>query len=324
MGVYLFTGADESLVRSAVQDLLRQLVGDGDMSLMVDEFDDDQYEIGAVVDAAHTPPFLAERRIVVARAIGRFSAEVIAPLVDYLADASPTTELVLVGGGGKVASSLPAAVTAAGGIVKSVSAGGRSKDHNEWIGERAAELGVAFDARSRSMIADWLGADLGRFDGIVATLVSIHGTGVRFGVADVEPFLGESGSLPTYQLTDALDAGRTSEALGYLHRMLGGGGFHPLQVMAVLHNHYVKLARLDGAEAHDEASAARILGQKGGFPVTKLMAASRQLGSDSVRRALELLAAADLDLRGSTDLEAETVLEILVARLSRLRPMSRR
>jgi len=39
---------------------------------------------------------------------------------------------------------------------------------------------------------------------------------------------------------------------------------------------------------------------------------------ERVRRAVELLATADLDLRGDTDLEPEMVMEILVARLSRL------
>jgi DNA polymerase-3 subunit delta len=39
-----------------------------------------------------------------------------------------------------------------------------------------------------------------------------------------------------------------------------------------------------------------------------------------VRRAVGLLAAADLDLRGATDLDSEMVMEVLVARLSRLSP----
>jgi DNA polymerase III subunit delta len=38
-----------------------------------------------------------------------------------------------------------------------------------------------------------------------------------------------------------------------------------------------------------------------------------------LRRAAYLLAGADLDLRGRRDLDPEVVMEILVARLSRLR-----
>ena len=50
-------------------------MGDDDRSLLVDEFDGEDYELRLVVDAAQTPPFLTDRRIVVARDIGRFTAE---------------------------------------------------------------------------------------------------------------------------------------------------------------------------------------------------------------------------------------------------------
>ena len=45
----------------------------------------------------------------------------------------------------------------------------------------------------------------------------------------------------------------------------------------------------------------------------------RRLGGSGVQRAIELLAAADLDLRGAKELPDDIVMEVLVARLSRLR-----
>ena len=49
--------------------------------LMVDDFADEEYELRVVVDAAQTMPFLTEKRVVVARNIGRFTAEDVAPLI---------------------------------------------------------------------------------------------------------------------------------------------------------------------------------------------------------------------------------------------------
>ena len=46
--------------------------------------------------------------------------------------------------------------------------------------------------------------------------------------------------------------------------MTGAGGRHPLQLMAILHSHYVRLARLDGVDASSEAQAAEVLGIKPG------------------------------------------------------------
>ena len=84
-----------------------------------------------------------------------------------------------------------------------------------------------------------LGEDMGRLDGVVATLVATYGSAARpLGPDEVEPFLGEGGGVPPWDLTDAIDAGRTPEALGLLGRMMGAGGRHPLQVMAILHGHY--------------------------------------------------------------------------------------
>jgi DNA polymerase-3 subunit delta len=101
-------------------------------------------------------------------------------------------------------------------------------------------------------------------------------------------------------------------------RMIHGGERHPLQVMAILHNHYAKLARLDGADARSDADAASAMGIKPGYPAKKALANYRRLAGGGVQRAIQLLAKADSDLRGDTDLEAELVMEVLVARLSRL------
>ena len=109
--------------------------------------------------------------------------------------------------------------------------------------------------------------------------------------------------------------GSVKTALGLLARMIHGGERHPLQIMATLHSHYGQLARLDGVEVASPADAAAALGIKPGFPAEKALRTYRRLGGGGTRRSLQLLAAADLDLRGTTDLDPETVMEVLVARL---------
>ena len=136
--------------------------------------------------------------------------------------------------------------------------------------------------------------------------------------ADVEPFLGEAGGVPPWEFTDAIDTGNTTKALALLGRMMHAGGRHPLQIMAIMHGHYSNLAKLDGAEARSEADAAAATGLKG-YPAKKALQTYNRLGTGAVRRAIELLAQADLDLRGAKDLDPELVMEVLVARLSKLR-----
>lgn len=319
MSVHLLTGDDESMLRAAVSELVHELVAGGDRSLMVDEFDGEDVEVRAIVDSAQTPPFLTDRRVVVARDVGRFSADQLAPMVAYLGDPLPSTALVLVGGGGRLPKALTDAVKKAGGTARSTDAPQRARDRQGWVVDHAAAAGVKLAPPAAAFVAERLGEDVGRLDGLLATLAATFGGSRQLRPDDVEPFIGEAGGVPPWDLTDAIDAGNTSAALAVLGRMSGPGGRHPLQLMAILHGHYGRLARLDGVDVRSEAEVAEVLGIKPGFPAKKALTQYRRLGGDGVRRAIELLAVADLDLRGRRDLDDDVVMEILVARLSRLR-----
>ncbi|MGZ4672521.1 MAG: DNA polymerase III subunit delta, partial [Ilumatobacteraceae bacterium] len=157
MAVHLITGDDESLLLAAVSELVHRLVGEGDRSLMVDEFDDDDYEVAAVVDAAQTSPFLTELRVVVARGLGRFSTDDIGPLVAYIGDPLPTTELVLVAGGGRLPKALGDAVKKAGGSVVDTAPPMRAGERSGWFEDQVAMAGLRLDHHALVLLASWLG-----------------------------------------------------------------------------------------------------------------------------------------------------------------------
>lgn len=321
MGVHVLTGDDESILRSAVSALVQTLVGDSERSLMVDEFDD-EYALGAVVDAAQTAPFLTDCRVVVARGMGRFSADELAPVLGYLADPLDTTELVIEWGGQRRPKAFSDALMAARATVVSTAPPARARDRNAWVADEAAKVGVRLTSAAIDRLVDHLGENMSSLDGVLRTLASTYGpaggVAATLDAEQVEPFLGDAGGVPPWDLTDAVDAGHTDVALGLLTRMLGAGERHPLQVMAILQGHYGKLATLDGSGLRTEAEAAQALGIKPGYPARKALDLSRRMGSTSIRRAIDLLAGADLDLRGGKELDATLVMEILVARLSRL------
>jgi DNA polymerase-3 subunit delta len=94
--------------------------------------------------------------------------------------------------------------------------------------------------------------------------------------------------------------------------------------MATLQTHYLRMLKLDGAGARGEKDAAQVLGIKGStFPAKKALAQANKLGHRGVKRAVELVAAADVDLRGARAWPGELVMEVLVARLARLSKASR-
>ena len=265
-----------------------------------------------------TPPFLTERRVVVVRGIDRFTTDDLRAITGYLQDPLDSTDLVLSTAGAPPKHLLDV-LKQAGGIVRDTDPPARAKERRAWFDEQLALSGVVLDGAAAGLVAEQLGEDVGRLNGLLGTLEATFGPGRKLAAEDVAPFLGEAGSVPPWDLTDAVDRGDTEAALVTLRRMLRAGDRHPLQVMAVLHGHYARMLRLDGAGATGERDAAAILGGAP-FQARKALDQMHRLGHDGLVRAFGHLAAADLDLRGLRDLPGEVVLEVAVARLSRLAP----
>lgn len=333
MSLTLIKGDDPTLVSQAVQAVVKELVGAGDRSLMVEEVGEAHYapegadaELTPLVNAAHTPPFLTDRRVVVGRHLAMFTkGEQVAGLVGWIEAPLDTTDLVLVWEksanpnirSGAIPKALKEALKAAG--AREIDAAPKGKGRKLLLNDKLADAPVRLDGPARQAIVDRLGDDAGRAEAIIDSLVSAFGEGARLGRVEVEPFLGQASDVPPWELTDAIDGGDIAVALDKLHRMLRGGDRHALQVMATLHGHYQRALALDGATVGDDKAAAALLGIKGStFPAKKALTLSRRLGHDRTRRAIELLAAADLDLRGASHVPADTVMEVLVARLAHL------
>lgn len=315
--VHLVRGDDPALVAQSVQALVAQLVEGRDPALVVEEHGTaDVLEVGVVVDACTTPPFLVDRRVVVVRDAGRLAAADAQRLAGELAHLAPSVHLVLAAGGGSLAAALVRAAAGAGEVVDT--AAGRGRDRARWLAAHLGAAPVHLDPAAARLLEDHLGEDLGRLSGILDALASGYGRGATIGADDLRPFLGEAGSVPPWELTDAVDAGDAAASLRALHRLLVAGGRAPLAVLAVLHTHFSNVLRLEGADIASPEEAAAAIGTRSTFVARKALDRARRLGTERTGRAMTLIAAADLDLKGASALAPELVLEILVARLARL------
>lgn len=334
--IHLVTGDDPSLLADQIHELIHELLAgeDRDVALVrlgEDDFrldDGGGFHLAPLIDAAQTPPFLTAHRVVVGHHLGRFAkADELAPLLGVLADPLATTRLILVWERGQtprqdrlsaVPKKLLEAVKAAGGLVHDTGVpSGKAAD--SWLDERLDQAAVKLDRAARTLVHQRLGEDRARVVGVLHTLESAFGPGASIGAAELEPFLGEAGSVPPWELTDAIDNGNIPDALDKLHRMMGAGERHPLQLLATLHTHYGRMLRLEGLTGVDERAAANLLGMKGStFPAKKALTQCRRLGGAKVRQSVRLLAEADLALRGTVAWPPEMVMEVLVARLANL------
>ena len=317
---WLITGDNPSLVAEAVSNLVSQLVEGVDRSLVLEDYSGEDLDLGVVVDACATPPFLADRRVVVLRDAGAHTADQLQPLSSYLEDPLPTTRLVVASGGGNLpAKFVNAFKQAPGATVLNTDVSNR--EAHGWFSQRLAHAPVKLAPAAAALVEEHLGEDLDRLTALLATLEAAYGHGARIDEEHLRPYLGEPGSVPPWDLTEAIDNGETETALRVLHRLLAAGDRHPLVVLAILHRHFGNVLRLQSPAITSEAEAAQALGVPKGrstFPARKALDAARRLGPRGTGDAIMALADAELALKGKVDLPPELVLEVLVARLCRL------
>ena len=335
MSVHSVRGDDPTLRETALAELLAELVGDDDRSLTLEEHvipgrsmesdvpagaEGRALAVAAALNGAQSPPFMTSRRVVVVRDAGNLTAGDAQPIVDYLTEQLETTELVIVTGGGR----LPANLTKAWkGVVHEV--GPRSESTGDVLDDAVAAAGIGLDRDAAKQVQAHLGEDAGRVPQLVAVLDAAFDDEALLTADDVEPYLGEVGSVPGYQLTNAIEQGDVPGALATLQRMLTatsareGKPMHPLQVLGLLQSHFRRLLRLDDPELGSTGDAIEALGGRvKEYPARKALAQARALGTDGIRRAFDLLHQADLDLKGARAIPEDAVMEVLVARLAQL------
>jgi len=308
--VYLITGSDARLVSSKLTDLTTELIGDGDRNIMFESHDlesvtaDERDSVIAnAVMGAQTESLFGDQRVVVLRGLQEATVDQLKSLVKYLERPLEVTHLVITAEG-KLAKSTTDALKAAGATTFNTSPPSRKNDLTTWFMEQFTEAGLKLDSAAVASIIDWLGQDQARLPSLIDVLTSTYGTAKKLNSADVEPFLGDQGSVLPWDLTDAIDKSDSNTALVMLRRML--------------HGHYTKLMKLDGPDVRSTQDAMTLIGSKSDFQAKKYLSTYQRMGARNISAAVQLLARADIDLRGGKDLEEELTMEILIARLCRL------
>jgi DNA polymerase-3 subunit delta len=227
--------------------------------------------------------------------------------------------LVLVTGGGRVPSVLDKACKANAQVV-----GPASEQTAEVLQQELRDAHLKLAPNAAKQVTARLGEDAGRVPELVDLLHATYGDGSTLSLDDVEQYLGELGTAGRFDLTNAVDRGDVGAALETLHRQLAASSaaqpkpLHPMQVMASLVSHYQRLLRLDDPAIVTKEHAASALGMKSAAGARFPLEAAKRLGSAGLREAVNLLAQAELDLRGASGLDERTVMDVLVARLAAL------
>jgi DNA polymerase-3 subunit delta len=327
-------GSDATMVYDALHNVIATALGDLDPSFALQDFTAKDVTssvdsvLALVMEALNTPPFLVDRRVVVLRDAQTLNSDEVATLTSWMQSPAPDVVLVLAVVGAK-SNKL---VKAANDVVEVNVATGH-KSRVAFVNDTMTKYRVSVDAAAASRISDQVGDDIARVDALARLLASLYGS-APLSIGHIEPYLGDAGGVPEWDLTDALESGNAAKAITVARRMLDSRGRAGVQIIFLLQRYYLRMARLDGAPVSSAEEAGQLLGMNP-FGAKKLLAMANKMGSERIAEAVSLIANADLDLKGGvsyggkdldTDMDVTdlTVIEVLVARLARLSAAARR
>ncbi|HEX8340460.1 MAG TPA: DNA polymerase III subunit delta [Tepidisphaeraceae bacterium] len=293
--MYALVGEDSFL---QLQAIARIAAGLGDGVQRVD-FEGESADLANVLDELRSFSMFASGKLVVLRSADEFITRHRAEMEDYVAGANASATLVL------RCKSLPGNQK----ISKLIAKHGKvepceppkDKELPKWIVDRGKAVhGLAVDYGAAQLLADMIGADLGRIDNELAKLALTVED--KVGEADVGRSAVFQREQQMWQMTDELTAGRIDAALRRWRQLTQSdtsAEFRAVTWLAMWLEKAIKAHRLKRAGGNPFAIAKELRIWPAGN-IEPLLRTAERLGDAGLSRSLDLLT--DLDLRSKSGL----------------------
>ena len=345
--VYLLLNCDEYLAAQRIGELKRAL-GDPELAgLNVAELEGGRTAVADLLGQAAMMPFLAERRLIIARGLlahlDQRMAQSTNPdsaahhdatcLLDGLTHLPATADLVLVDTGVDRRRglwrgfTLPATdkaperkVTGLDGLIKANHvaleelATPDARALPGWIQQRARARKVAIDGRAVQMLADYVGPHLRQLDNELEKL-SIYAGARPITGEDVKRLVSDASEALIWDLTDALSLRNGRNAMTALYE-LRRGDTSPFAVLSMIARQYrimIKVKEALRLRPGDEFAIAKQIGEKP-YPVKKAMGQAAKYTARALDDIMARLLEADYRMKTGADVETEV--DLLVAELT--------
>ena len=284
--VYLIAG--ESYLAEDAIERVRSESGADPLSEM--DFDA-RTEAAEIVEALTTSSLLGGKRFVLIRGAHELTKDQIEAVSSYIEQPSPDTVLVLAASG---RTKLDATVKKHGTVITLDAPKGRRLV--AWLRERSREKRLKLDDRGAWALIDSAGTELRDLDGALEQLVTSLGDGATVTAQAVRAAFPRQADERIFAFTDAVGERKLPGAMYALRRLLDQGD-EPLMIFGALTAHMRRLLR---ARPHADGGA-RAVGDVLGMPewrAERMLRQVRAYREEELIRALEVLARADIDMKG--------------------------
>ena len=274
--------------------------------------------LGDIRHHADAMPFLADKRLVIV--VGFLSSlknrsEDVEPLIEYLRQLPPTTELVLVENESlssqdpllKAVSSLEATVTNFGGPSK--------KNLSPWIIKKAGEFDVKIEPSAAELLGKLVGPDLRTLSNEIEKLALYVGPERAIQRADVDVLVPYHEEAENFGLANAIGQRNAPKAYDQLNKLLDEGR-HPMAILASIAAQVRGLIEVkDMAErGMSPMEIARMKGWGSDYPAKMRLREAARFSAARLEDILAMLLQIDLDIKTGR-VDSRLALDTLIARL---------
>jgi DNA polymerase-3 subunit delta len=312
--LYLLYGEEDFLIQEALDLLIETVVDPGSRDFNFTTLYCRETPASELAAQAQTLPFMAEKRLVIAKEVDAYKAADLEVLTAYLRDPSPSTCLVLVSNQPKYdKKAVVSAVEAKGGAIRFYSL--LDREITSWITAWCRKRGLALQGDAAQFLWQTLGNDLQTLNSELQKVeVAAAGKKKELTLADVRAVVGDFREYTPFDLATAVGQKSRERSLAILTRLLQEGE----QPIALLGAIAWNLRRLLQAKDLEQAGAApdeimkklRIIFHQAG----QFREQMKRYGRDELRNAFALLLEADRALK-SGGLGQKLVLERMILRL---------
>jgi DNA polymerase III subunit delta len=305
--VYALVGADALLQQEALLKIVTELPPDAQRI----DADGETAELADVLDELRSFAMFGSAKVVAVRDADEFVSRFREQLEDYVAQPSDSATLVL------RFSSLPSnqriykAIAKTGQIIQCQP----PKDIRGWIIDRAKithKLTIA--AEAAELLADYIGADLGRIDGELAKL-ALASSSSRIGPDEISQSVAFQREREMWDLTNALGSGDPAEAVRRWRQLVQGDSsaeFRAVTWLCIWLENVRKAQKMlrEGQNAFTIGQALRIWPRD---VQQQFVDTIQSLGDRGRRRAVDLLAEIDFQTKTGVGDAAENVERFLLS-----------
>ncbi len=311
--LYLLYGEEEFLIQQCVGQIIQQAIEPAARDFNFTTSYCKETAAGELVNLCQTLPFMAERRLVIAKDIDAYKAADLDALVAYLKDPSPSTCLVMLSAQRKYdKKTVVSAVEAAGAVAAFYPL--LDREVPGWIETWAAERKLAVSRDASQYIHQIIGSDLQKISNELEKVRIYIKDKKSIAYDDVKSVVGDFREFSTFDLAEAIGRKNREQAFLVLSRLIQEGE-QPVGILGAIAWNFRRLLKAKAMEAagagYDEIK------KKIGVIFHQSAAFHDQMRSytlNELRDAFGILTRTDKTLKSSS-LSGRLVLERMILKL---------